>query len=181
MKRVAIFGNAGGGKSALARKLAERTGLPLHVLDMMQFRAGGIPVPQDEFMKAHAEVLRSDAWIIDGYGGTRLAWERFAAADTLVYVDLPLSTHFLWVTKRFLKGFFANPPGWPVGSPLFSSTLSSYRVLWPCHRHLAPKYRQLVSSAQHQRVHHLRSAAEIDAFLASVLPEQGERGRDLAA
>jgi adenylate kinase family enzyme len=29
MKRVAIFGNAGGGKSTLARELAAITGLPL--------------------------------------------------------------------------------------------------------------------------------------------------------
>jgi adenylate kinase family enzyme len=37
MRRVAIFGNAGGGKSTLARRLAELTKLPLYVVDMMQF------------------------------------------------------------------------------------------------------------------------------------------------
>jgi len=166
MKKVAIFGNAGGGKSTLARKLAELTGLPLYILDMMQFRAGGAAVPQEEFLKAHAELLRRDEWIIDGYGGSKLAWERFAVADTLIHVDLPLFTHFRWVTKRLLKGLFANPPGWPEGSPLISSTISSYRVLWPCHRHLTPKYRELVSAARgYKRVHHLRSAAGIEAFL----------------
>ena len=44
MKRVAVFGNAGGGKSTIARRLAELTGLPLYVIDMMQFRAGGVKV-----------------------------------------------------------------------------------------------------------------------------------------
>ena len=172
MKKVAIFGNAGGGKSALARKLAEVTRLPLHVVDMMQFRAGGITVPHEEFVTAHAELLRSDAWIIDGFGGTKCAWERFAAADTLVYIDLPLSTHFLWVTKRLIKGLFVTPPGWPNGSPVVRSSISSFRVLWPCHRHLTPKYRELVSAArQHKRVHHLKTAAEIDAFLNSVMLE----------
>jgi len=66
VKKVAVFGNAGGGKSTLARKLAELTRLPLYVVDMMQFRPGGTAVPQDEFLKAHAELLRRDAWIIDG-------------------------------------------------------------------------------------------------------------------
>jgi len=169
VKKVAVFGNAGGGKSALARTLAEVTRIPLYVVDTMQFRAGGVAVPQEEYLKAHAELLRSDAWIIDGFGGVKCAWERFAAADTLVYIDLPLSTHFLWVTKRLMKGLFATPPGWPEGSPVLSSTISSYRVLWPCHRHLTPKYRELVSAVrQHKRVHHLRSAAEIDAFLNGV-------------
>ena len=50
-EKVAVFGNAGGGKSTLARRLAELTGLPLYVIDMMQFRAGGAEVPHDEFCK----------------------------------------------------------------------------------------------------------------------------------
>ena len=54
MKRVAIFGNAGSGKSTIARRLAELTGLPLYVVDMMQFRSGGIQVPRPEFLQAHA-------------------------------------------------------------------------------------------------------------------------------
>ena len=59
MKKVAIFGNAGGGKSALASKLAEVTGIPLYVVDMMQFRAGGVAVPHEEYLKAYAERRRS--------------------------------------------------------------------------------------------------------------------------
>ena len=34
MKKVAVFGNAGGGKSTLSKRLAEMTGLPLVVLDL---------------------------------------------------------------------------------------------------------------------------------------------------
>jgi hypothetical protein len=166
MKRVAVFGNAGGGKSTLARRLAELTGLPLYVLDMMQFRPGGMKVPQHEFLQAHADLLRRDEWIIDGFGSTTLAWERFAAADTLVYVDLPLFVHYAWVTKRLIKGLLADPKGWPEGSPLWSSTLSSYRVIPLCHRNLTPKYRVLVAeAAASKRVHHLRSVAQVHSFL----------------
>jgi len=169
VKKIAIFGNAGGGKSTLARKLAELTQIPLYPVDMLQYRAGGEKVPHDEYLKRHAELLQGEAWIIDGYGDRKSAWERFACADTLVYVDLPLFIHFLWVTKRLFKGIFVTPEGWPEGSPMLSSTIDSYRVLWPCHRHLTPKYRELVSEArQHKRVHHLRSAAEMAAFLRGV-------------
>ena len=172
MRKVAVFGNTGGGKSTLARKLAELTSLPLYPLDMIQYRAGGGEVPHDEYLRAHAELLRRDAWIIDGYGCRKSAWERFASADTLVYIDLPLSTHFLWVTKRLFKGVLVTPEGWPEGSPMISSTINSYRVLWSCHRHLTPKYRELVSETRyHKRVYHLRSSAEIGAFLATVKPE----------
>ena len=169
MKKVAVFGNTGGGKSTLSKRLAELTHIPLYPLDVMQYRAGGGKVPHDDYLKAHAELLQRDAWIIDGYGCRASAWERFASADTLVYIDLPLFIHFLWVTKRLLTGLFLNPEGWPERSPMLSSTINSYRVLWLCHRHLTPKYREFVSAARQQkRVHHLRSAADIDAFLKEV-------------
>ena len=94
MRKVAVFGNAGGGKSTLGRRLAELTGLPLYVVDMMQFERGGAKVPDDEFLQMHADLLRRDEWIIDGFGNMATAWGRFAAADTLIYVDLPLFIHF---------------------------------------------------------------------------------------
>ena len=172
MKRVAIFGNAGGGKSTLARRLAALTRLPLYPIDMMQFSEGGNAVPHADYVKAHADVLRQDAWIVDGYGGTALAWERLAAADTLIHIDLPLVTHHWFVTKRLIKGLFAAPEGWPAGSPLWSSSMASYKALWPCHRHLTPKYRQLVAEAAAvKRVHHLTSTAAIAAFLEAVKRE----------
>jgi len=101
------------------------------------------------------------------------AWERFAAADTLIYVDLPLSIHYRWVTRRLIEGLFASPKGWPDNSPLWSSTLSSYRVIPRCHRYLTPRYRQLmVDAAASKRVHYLRSPGEIAVFLAAVENER---------
>jgi len=118
MKRVAVFGNAGGGKSTLAKRLAEITRLQLYPLDMIQFRSGGVEVPHDEYLKAHADLLRREEWIIDGFGCVDSAWERFSKADTLIYIDLPLVTHHWWVTKRLIKGLFRTPEGWPRGSPM---------------------------------------------------------------
>jgi adenylate kinase family enzyme len=180
MRKIAVFGNAGGGKSRLARRLAEATSLPLYCLDMIQFRAGryrpeergGGKIPDDEYLKIHADIIKRVEWIIDGYGSVASAWERFAVADTLVYIDLPLLTHYRWVTTRLAKGLFRNPPGWPENSPVWASTLDSYRVVWRCHRRLTPSYRQLVADASSlKRVHHLKSASEIEAFLEAVKQE----------
>ena len=172
MKRVAVFGNAGGGKSTLAKHLAELTRLPLYPLDLIQFRAGGGEVPHDEYLKAHADLLRQDAWIIDGFGCVASAWERFSRADTLVYVDLPLVTHYWWVTKRLFKGGFVAPQGWPENSPMWRSTMNSYKVAWLCHRRMTPRYRQLIADvAGSKRVHHVKSPAEIAAFLNEIRRE----------
>ncbi len=120
MKRVAVFGNAGGGKSTLARRLAETTGLPLYVLDILQYpegyrrdRAGGGKISDDRYLELHDEILGGTEWIIDGYGSLASALERFATADTVVYVDLPLAMHYWGVTKRLATGLFKTPPGWP--------------------------------------------------------------------
>lgn len=178
MKRVAVFGNAGGGKSTLAKRLALLTGLPLHVVDMMQFEPGGIAVPHDAYLARHAALLRQDAWIIDGFGGAEPAWERFARADTLIYVDLPLAQHHWWVTKRLIKGIFVAPEGWPAGSPIWSSTMSSYKVLWSCHRRLTPRYQQLVvEMAPVKRVHHLTSPAAIRNLIDAVRRELDPNAR----
>ena len=167
-----MFGNAGGGKSTLARRLAEVTGLPLYPLDAIQYRAGGGQVPHAEYVEIHRALLGRDRWIIDGFGSVASAWERFSAADTLVYVDLPLLTHLRWITKRLVKGLVVSPEGWPPNSPMWSSTLSSYRVLWRCHRRLTPRYRQFVAgAAAAKRVHHLRSPADMRAFLQAVARE----------
>lgn len=168
MKRVAIFGNAGGGKSTLARELSAITGLPLYVIDKLQFRPGGAKVPDEEYLQTHQKVVESDAWIIDGFGGYQTVWQRLDAADTLIHVDLPLAVHAWWVTKRLAQGLFTDPPGWPERGPVISSSISSYRVLWPCHRGLTPRYRAYVAAAQNKRVYQLRSSREIAQFLEAV-------------
>ena len=173
MKRVAVFGNAGGGKSTLARRLSEITGLPYYPLDLIQFRVGGEPVPHEEYLTVHADLLTRDEWIIDGFGDVKSAWQRFAAADTLIHVDPPLAVCAWRVTKRFLKGVFVLPEGWPEGSPLWRSTLTSYRVLRLCHERLTPRYRKLIADeAGRKRTYGLRSSAQIRRFLASVKSER---------
>jgi hypothetical protein len=172
MRRVAVFGNAGGGKSTLARELAALTRLPLYVIDRMEFRPGGDKVPRDEYLEAHAELIRRERWIIDGFGGRDSAWERFALADTLIHVDLPIRVHYRWVTKRLVKGIFRNPDGWPQNSPLLRSSMDSFRVIGLCHRHLTPRYRQLVAAeAGSKRTHHLTSPAQMRSFLDAVRAE----------
>ena len=169
MQKVAIFGNAGGGKSTLSRELAAVTGLPLFTLDKMAYRTGGAAVPAQEYLQAHANILQGECWVIDGYGCPQTLWQRLDAADTLVHIDLPLPLHAWQVSKRLLRGLRATPEGWPEGSPLWRSSLNSYRVLVPCYRNLTPRYREYCARAADTRqVHQLRSRQQIRQFLAQL-------------
>jgi adenylate kinase family enzyme len=73
MKRVAIFGNAGGGKSTLARELSAITGLPLYVIDSIKFRPGGAEVSHEEYLQLHNSIVDRDQQIIDGFESVKLA------------------------------------------------------------------------------------------------------------
>jgi adenylate kinase family enzyme len=183
MRKVAVFGNAGGGKSTLARQLATITGLPLHVLDILPYPEGryrpeapaGGRLPEAEFLALQRAILGQDAWIIDGYGSLDATWARLAAADTLVFVDLPVLAHLWGVTRRLAGGLFGTPPGWPQAAPLWASSLDSYRTVWRCHRRLTPQYRRyLAEAAGGRQVHHLTSRGAMRAFLQAV--RQGRSG-----
>ncbi len=172
MKKVAVFGNAGGGKSTLSKRLSQITGLPLHILDKIQYRSGGTEIPDEEYKQIHQQILVSDRWIIDGFGCMETLWLRLNEADTLVFVDLPLYMHFWWVTKRLITGYFKPPEGWPQKSPILKSSLNSYRVLWLCHNYLTPKYRKYIEQAQSTKsVYHIRSTEQISQFFESIKNE----------
>ncbi len=71
MKKVAVFGNAGGGKSTLSQHLAEMTGLPWVPLDLLQYQPGGGEVPHTEFKAAHDELLTHRSLIFPTGSGTK--------------------------------------------------------------------------------------------------------------
>ncbi len=169
MKKVAVFGNTGGGKSTLSKKLSEITELPLYVLDKIKYQDGGKEVQYEKYRKVHGQILESEEWIIDGYGCLETLWQRLKVADTLIYLDLPLTTHFLLVSKRLIKGLFKNPEGWPKDSPIIKSSLNSYSILIACHKRLTPKYRKYVEQSRDTKdVYHLKSIKSIAQFLARI-------------
>ncbi len=173
MKKVAVFGNAGGGKSTLSKRLSEITGLPLYVLDKIKYRSGGIEVPQEEYKQTHEKILATDQWIIDGFGCMETLWLRLDESDSLVFVDLPLYVHFWWVTKRLVIGYFKPPDGWLENSPILKSSLNSYRVLWLCYKRLTPKYREYVQQAQNTKsVYHIKNTRQISQFLKLIESQQ---------
>lgn len=172
MRRVAIFGNAGGGKSTLSKQLSAITGLPLVALDLIKYKPGGGEAAYEEYKAAHDQILQQDRWIIDGFGSLDTVWERLSIADTLIYLDMPVPLHYWWVTKRFMKGFFVPPESWPENSPLLRGTLNSYYTVWLCHKKLTPKYRDYVNKSQStKRVHHLQSPRQVNEFCQAIQAE----------
>ena len=88
MERAIVIGCPGGGKSTFARALAEKTGLPLHHLDMMYWNADKTIVERELFLSRLASAMETPRWIIDGNFFSTME-ERIAACDTVFFLDLP--------------------------------------------------------------------------------------------
>lgn len=132
MKKIAVFGKPGNGKSTFSKKLAISTGIDLHQLDSIIYQKNGEFVDRTIVDAVHKRILSSERWIIDGLGPIQLFNERLEAADTLVYINLPYPISYWLVTKRMLKGLFVKPEGWPEGSSVIKGTLNSYKTLKQC-------------------------------------------------
>ncbi len=166
MKKVAVFGKPGGGKSTLSKELAEATGLKLYPLDLIEYQENGERVSHSEYSNAHEKLLNSESWIIDGLGTLESFWLRVDAADTLIYVDLPYSVHYWWVLKRLLKSFFAKPEGWPDGSSVLKGTLASWKYLRLSPKFWTPEFFiKLQESSKNKSLYRLQSKSELNSFV----------------
>ena len=88
MRRVLVIGISGAGKSTFARRLAERTGLPLIHLDREFWQPGWKITPEPEWRIKVAALVARDAWIIDGGYSASLDL-RLPRADTVFWFDYP--------------------------------------------------------------------------------------------
>lgn len=88
MQRVLIIGCPGAGKSTFARKLRDKTGLPLIYLDILRHRPDKTTVPAEEFDRQLQRILDTDRWIIDG-NYRRTMERRLEACDTVIFLDFP--------------------------------------------------------------------------------------------
>jgi hypothetical protein len=166
MSKVAIIGNAGGGKSALARRLGRKLGLPVHVVDDVQWQAGWKPAPPQVVSAAHDSWLGEPKWIIDGWGPWELIERRFREADTIVIIDFPLRVHYRWALQRQLLSALGLSQGWPPsGCRALPVTLRLLKVMRDVNRELRPRLLRLVSEEPFRsRVVFLRSPRELRAF-----------------
>ncbi len=102
MQKVVIIGCPGAGKSTFARKLAAKTELPLHYLDMIWHKADRTIVGRDEFDRQLDTLVKEDEWIVDGNYARTLP-VRLAHCDTVFFFDLPLEVCIEGVESRLGK------------------------------------------------------------------------------
>ncbi|WP_425068960.1 hypothetical protein [Reyranella sp.] len=175
MRRVAVFGTTGSGKSWLAERLAERAGLRVVELDALFWGRDWQPAPVDLFRHRVERETRDDGWIVVGnYGQVRdLVWR---PADTLVWLDLPLPVVMSRLLRRTVKRAVTREELWGTGNreTLSNAFLSRNSILLyalKTHRRNRERFAQECEAlAGEKRVVRLRSRRDIERFVLSPLP-----------
>src|ERR1700741_1362977 len=88
MKRVVILGRGASGKSTLAVRLGEITGLPVIELDKVFWQPGLVATPRDDWVAVQKRLVAGEGWVLDGdLGPHDLVDIRLRAADTILFLD----------------------------------------------------------------------------------------------
>ena len=144
MRRVVVIGTTGSGKSTLAERLAAQMGLRVIELDALFWGRDWQPVPLELFRHRVERETRDDGWIVVGnYGQVRdIVWPN---ADTLIWLDLPLSLVMWRLVRRTVRRAATKEELWGTGNreTFRNSFLSRQSILlWALktHRRNRQKY-----------------------------------------
>jgi len=115
-KRIMVVGQPGSGKSTLARRMGKTLELPVVHIDHIHWQSGWVERSGSEKNRLCAEVHARDTWIFEG--GRSVTWpERLDRADTLVWLDFPLTIRAWRVFWRTVRHLGRTRPDLPDGCP----------------------------------------------------------------
>jgi adenylate kinase family enzyme len=166
MPRILVIGNAGGGKSVLARKIAARRRLPYFEIDAIVWKPGWEMTPQAAYENEHAKLIARDAWVLDGLGRLGSMPQRFARASEIVLVDMPIWMHYWLAAERqfqWARGTLEHPIAGIAEAP---GTREMFQALFETDRDMMPTIRRLAEEAERQGKPVLRVASveQLDAL-----------------
>ncbi len=183
IRRMAIVGNAGGGKTSLARWFGQKLKLPVTSIDDMRWAPGwkmkegkgGV-----EYAEAHAKLISQDSWVVDGLGDFELTKERLARATDIVFIDMSVDEHIQLAKRR------AETPTEtaPQGCSYEGMTDKVIDVINNLNGKYIPELREYISTLETTtsvRVHPINSIAELDACRGNFSERLGLDTADLEA
>ncbi len=171
MRRIVIIGPLGGGKSTLALKLGRLLGITVHHLDWLYWGDTWTPTPPAEWQALLGRIVAGESWIVDGNFTSSLP-QRLAAADTVIYLDVPRLTSTIRATRRRILHRWRQAPGMAGGArPMFNAQL--FRWIWEFpSQHRPSLLEQLRHPSLADKTIILRTRRDVKRFVRSVREEE---------
>ena len=108
-RRILIYGVTGAGKTTLAARLSEATGIAWHSVDDLTWEPGWTPVPEAEQRRRIAAICARPSWILDTAYSSWLDVP-FARAELIVGLDYPRWFTFRRLLRRSLARLVDRRP-----------------------------------------------------------------------
>jgi len=169
MERILIIGCGGAGKSTFARKLGEKTGLPVVHLDKLFWKPGWVESTKEEIDQKILLEMEKPAWIMDGNYNRTLDL-RLQRCDTVIYLDFSTAACLWGVAKRVITTYGTVRPDMGEGCP--------ERFDWEFLRWVATYNRDKrqsnyarIRNAPHAKLIVLKNRREVNRFLESIREE----------
>lgn len=147
-QRIAVIGNAGGGKSTLARQVAAARQLPYVEVDRFLWRPGWQPAAPETYAADHAGAISNERWVIDGLGQLGSIQSRLNRSTMIILVDMPLWMHFWLAAERQIAwstGRIDHPPADARTPP---PTEALFRTIWQVDQEWMPDIRRWVADEE---------------------------------
>ena len=174
MRRVAIVGSPGAGKTTLGRALAARLAVPFVELDALHHLPAWEQREAEDFRAAVADATSGGRWVVDGNYQGKLGDLVVAAADTVVWLDLDRGLVMRRVVRRTLRRIVTREELWNGNREPWSNLWSRdpYKsiIAWTWTQHAAYRERYEVEAEADRRWVRLRTPAETARWLAGVSP-----------
>lgn len=166
MQKVLVLGCAGSGKSTFSKRLGVVTNLPVIHLDALYWKSGWVASAEEEWDRTIEELLRRDAFIMDG-NFSRTLEQRLAGADTVFFFDLPRWLCIYRVIKRRVMYHGKTRADMAEGCKE-KIDFKFLKWIWNFKKRSREKIVKTLEQAQSDKeIHIFKSTKEAEAFIAN--------------
>jgi adenylate kinase family enzyme len=175
-KKIIVFGNAGSGKTTLAKVLHAKFHIPLYHLDRYYWKPGWERTDREQFGKIHRELCERDQWILEG-SYPKFLPERVAHADVVVFLDIPRYLCMWRVLKRTILNLGKILSDTPEGckQKIFDTKFFEFLSwIWNFNKRYRADVLALLKSSEFEhtkQMYILHSPQEMDAFIKQLKNE----------